>query len=209
MQKAEFEELNSLQILLLALVNLGLASPYDLLSKAGLGVGLTSPALKRLANAGLLDSTPGPRKRLRYTVTPEGKDQLRQSLAAGPGFFWRHGQTDIFESLPRGIILAWLHSELGAARYGVERARRDLLKLAVKREREAKELRDSVQGQADGPEPKTAGSAALMAGTAYRWVKAESEAILYRLQAQATEEIEQLLETLPPPPHPAGDKDQT
>src|ERR1035437_7860359 len=104
MEQFQFGELNPLQIFLLVLVEFGLATPYDLLSKAGLGVGLTSPALKRLKEAGLLTSTPGPRNRVRYAITKEGRATLRENLEVGPPPFWQQGQTDVFESLPRGVI---------------------------------------------------------------------------------------------------------
>lgn len=77
------EELNPLQIFLLAMVKAGLKSPYDLLMKAGLGAGLTSPALKRLEAAGLLHGTPGPRNRTRYAITRDGVEVLRRSLERG------------------------------------------------------------------------------------------------------------------------------
>ena len=40
----------------------------------------------------------------------EGRDLLRESLKPVEENFWQRRQMDIFESLPRGIILACLHS---------------------------------------------------------------------------------------------------
>ncbi len=110
MEHDEIEELNPLQTFLMVLVEFGLATPYDLLSQVGLGPGLTSPSLKRLERAGLLVSTPGPRNRLRYGITAKGAYVLRESLGPDAANYWKAGQSDIFESLPRGVILAWLHA---------------------------------------------------------------------------------------------------
>ena len=136
MERIDINELNPLQVFLLVLVEFGLATPYDLLSKAGLGAGLTSPALKRLKEVGLLTGTPGPRKRMRYAITKEGKKTLRENLEAGPPPFWQQGQADVFESLPRGIILAWLHSGTDEARLGVSEAAYKLSVLTRKKQRD-------------------------------------------------------------------------
>lgn len=133
MERHESEELSALQIFLLVFVEFGLATPYDLLSKAGLGPGLTSPVLKRLREAGLLTSTPGPRNRLRYALTEKGTDLLRESLKPGESNYWQLGQMDVFESLPRGIILAWLHSGADQAHQGAARAAEIVSILAQRR----------------------------------------------------------------------------
>ena len=108
MKNTEYEGLNPLQVFLLVLVEFGLTTPYDLLSKVGLASGLTSPALKRMNEAGLLTSTPGPRNRLRYALTEYGTAILRNSLHPNAADYWQFVTADIYESLPRGIILAWL-----------------------------------------------------------------------------------------------------
>src|ERR1017187_7657473 len=194
MERLDINGLNPLQVFLLVLVEFGLATPYDLLSKAGLGAGLTSPALKRLKDAGLLTGTPGPRNRMRYTITEEGKKTLRENLEVGPHPFWQQGQADVFESLPRGIILAWLHSGTDEARLGVSGAAYNLSVLTRKKQRDAEELRASmVRLQAEIlPRSPTAAKGVLIA-TAYQWLKAECDAALFRLQDEATGGISKLL----------------
>lgn len=196
----EHNELNPLQMFLLLLVDFGLTTPYDLLSKAGLGVGLTSPALKRLEQAGLLTSTPGPRRRVRYAMTEKGETTLMNSVLKA--HFWQYGQTDVFESLPRGIILAWATSDLEEAQKGVARAAGNLLLLARKRKREAEDLRDSVlRLQAEILErPSTSAKGQLIA-MAFRWLRAEAEATQFRLQADAVQGMGKLIFDLPPAPH--------
>lgn len=201
MYTSDINGLNPLQAFLLVLVEFGLATPYDMLTKVGLGVGLTSPALKRLNDAGLLTSTPGPRKRISYAITEHGKAVLRDNLAAGPPPFWQQGQTDIFESLPRGIILAWLNSGADEARLGVSGAAYNLSVLTRKRQRDAEELRDSMVRLQAGILPQSPVAAkGLMIATAYQWLKAECDAALFRLQAEAIGEIDKLLVDLPPSP---------
>jgi DNA-binding MarR family transcriptional regulator len=199
MEQFQFGELNPLQIFLLALVKFGLATPYDLLSKAGLGPGLTSPVLKRLEEAGLVTSTPGPRKRVRYAITEIGASKLSESSQLGD--YWQFGQKDIFESLPRAMILAWLHSDVDEARYGAARAADSLLKLSRRRQRESEELRVSMLGlQADILKDDRTAAKGLLIATAYQWLKAESDAALFRLQAEAIGKINKLLADLPPAP---------
>jgi DNA-binding MarR family transcriptional regulator len=196
MEHDEIEELNPLQTFLLVLVEFELGTPYDLLTKAGLGPGLTSPSLKRLERAGLLVSTPGPRNRLRYVTTAKGAYLLRESLRPDEANYWKAGRTDVFESLPRAIILAWLHSGVDEARHGIARAAGHLLVVARKRQREAEELRGSMLRQQADP----AGDEGMLIATAYQWIKAESDATLFRLQAESLEPINQLLADLPPAP---------
>lgn len=196
-----YDELNPLQIFLLVLVKFGLTTPYDLLSKARLGAGLTSPALKRLEKAGLLSSTPGPRNRLRYVITDEGEDALRGNLMRGQTHYWRYGKTDTFESLPRGIVLAWLQAGTEEASHGVSRAANKLVALSHSKEREATELRgfmNSLKADIASKDPAT--DEGMLIATAYQWIKAESDAALFRLQAEAIEKIIPLLEDLPPAP---------
>jgi DNA-binding PadR family transcriptional regulator len=201
MEYNEIEGLNPLQTFLLVLVKFGLTTPYDLLSKAKLGAGLTSPVLKRLERAGLLSSTPGPRNRLRYVITGRGEEVLSRNLMLGQTHFWRHGKTDIFESLPRGIVLAWLHAGPEEALRGVERAASKLLLLSQSKEREAGELRGFMHSlQADISSNNPAADEGMLIATAYQWIKAESDAALFRLQAEAIRKISPLMADLPAAP---------
>lgn len=205
MGNIEFAELNPLQIFLLVLVEFGLTTPYDLLSKAGLGPGLTSPALKRLQEADLLTSTPGPRNRVRYAITEKGASRLQECRQSGEGNYWQLGQTDIYESLPRGITLAWLHSGVQEAQRGAYRAAENLLIVKQRREREAASLRESMnhlQRRILNGDPTA--DKGLLIGTAYQWIKAESDAALYGLQVEAIRRLRTLLPDLPPAPRAEG-----
>lgn len=194
----DIRTLNPLQVFLLVLVEFGIDTPYELLTKAGLGSGLTSPALKRLKDTGFLTSTPGPRNRVQYAITEKGKESVKDHLNAGPEPFWQQGPSDVFESLPRGIILVWLHGGPDAARSEVGVAVYKLSNLSNKREREAEELRGALSRLKGAILAQEADAAkGVLIATTYQWLKAESEAKLFRLQAAATGELGKLLTDLP------------
>jgi len=203
----EKEELNPLQIFLLVLVKFGLSTPYTLMSKAGLGPGMTSPTLKRLKEAGLLTSTPGPRNRLRYAMTEKGANQLTDCIRLRNTNIWQFGEMDIFESLPRGIILTWLHYGVDEANQGAESAAYKLAHLADMREGEAEVLYKSVlhlQGEIVKDGPVTANG--VLIAMAYQWIKAECDAALFRRQIEAIGHIRHLLAKMPPAPQIPLDK---
>lgn len=203
------ESLNPLQIVLLVFVKFGLTTPYDLLSKAGMGVGLTSPTLKRLEEAKLLTCTPGPRNRMRYALTEKGEDKLSASLEAGSTRFWRHGGTETFESLPRAIILTWVYSGVEAALHLVHRAEEELRFLGEKKQSEAADLRRSMfrlQDELSSNDPVVAKG--ILVATAYRWLEAESDVILLKMQAETVRTIAPLIEVLPPAPQVRRDAER-
>jgi DNA-binding MarR family transcriptional regulator len=165
------------EVLLLVFVKFGVTTPYDLLSQGGMSVGLTSPALKRMEQAGLLTSTPGPRKRTRYAMTERGDAALRASLNSGRKNCWGLGRFGIFESVPRTILLAWVHSGLEDALDCVDRAAKELRIEGQKREREAEELRNSVLSMdADLFKDESVSDRGIRILTVYRWIKAASDA---------------------------------
>ncbi len=207
MEAIHDEPLNPLQIFLLVLVGYGLASPYDLLSKAGLGPGLTSPALKRLKEGGLLTSTSGPRNRLRYALTEKGVKMLRESIRPGDASYWAAGPADIYESLPRGVTLAWLFFGVKEAHRGFVRAAEQLLILAGRRQREAEELHSSLlRLKSEIGNGASAAANGMLVSTAYQWIRAESDTTLFRLEAAAVERLGQVLAELPPV-LPFGERD--
>ena len=201
MDNDQFAGLTPLGVFLLALVEFGLSTPYELLSKAGLGTGLTSPALKRMKEAGFLTSRPGPRNRVRYAITKKGANLLRKTLKPGSANYWQLGQTDMFESLPRGIILAWLHAGVDETHTGVARAAAITAVVAEKRRRDAEDLHASmVRLQADILKDDSITAKGMLVATAYQWIKAECDAALFRMQVEAIGKIESLLLAWPPAP---------
>lgn len=76
-------------LFLLALIEAGASTPYQLQKDAALSQGATSPALQRLLQAGLVrQGKPGSRGRIDYKVSAAGRKALRDGwrplIAAGP-----------------------------------------------------------------------------------------------------------------------------
>jgi DNA-binding PadR family transcriptional regulator len=72
---------SSLELFILSCIDRGLETPYDLQRQAGLSLGATNPALKRLIKAGLLKRSTGKsttrRPRHQYILTSDGKTLAR------------------------------------------------------------------------------------------------------------------------------------
>ncbi len=72
---------SSLELFILSCIDRQLQTPYDLSRQAGLSLGATTPALKRLLKAGLVKRTVGStssrRPRHEYELTPAGRQLAR------------------------------------------------------------------------------------------------------------------------------------
>jgi DNA-binding PadR family transcriptional regulator len=72
---------STLELFILTCLDRGLETPYDLQRQAGLSLGATNPALKRLLKAGMLKRTTGStaskRPRHEYTLSAEGRKTAR------------------------------------------------------------------------------------------------------------------------------------
>lgn len=136
-------ERTSLELLVLVLVARGLATPYDLNSKAGLSVAATIPVLKRLKSAGLVISQKGPRRSQRFTITSSGGRALRTELPR----VGREIPSDI-ESVLRIAYILWITSKKGAMEEFLRRAATDRRRLAGERRTEAEQL----QGESYPPD---------------------------------------------------------
>jgi DNA-binding PadR family transcriptional regulator len=72
-----------LDLFVLALIDGGISTPYELQKTAGLSQGATMPALERLRNARLVrQGKPGVRRRTDYQVTAAGKKLLKDGWLA-------------------------------------------------------------------------------------------------------------------------------
>src|ERR1022692_1822293 len=118
--------LSPLQIQLLVFVKLGLATPYDLITQAGLSVGLTSPALRRLEEFGLVESTPGSRNSMRYALTKKGEEQLKSAIEVEGPLSFLVERSGTFDSASRAAVLAWATYGRKEAAQCVEFARNEL-----------------------------------------------------------------------------------
>jgi DNA-binding MarR family transcriptional regulator len=201
MKAIEFEDLSQLQVFLLVLVDAGVASPYDLLKKVGLGAGLTSPALKRLEESGVLTSTDGPRNRKKYVLTKKGTEWLDQIMKPGQEI-WTYGRVNSFDALPRGIILSWLHyGDPREVHQCIARAVDDLEFMSKAKKQEAQSIYDVLRRQqAEMIREKSGSAKGQLVATTYRWLKAEAEAKLLRREAETAKDLHDLVAVLPEAP---------
>jgi DNA-binding PadR family transcriptional regulator len=101
---------NDLDLFVLALIEIGVSTPYELKVAAGLSPGATIPALARLIKVRfVLQGKPGPRGRTNHRITPEGRRYLRSN--------WRA----LIDDGPRGDLDADLRVALLALWVGGDR----------------------------------------------------------------------------------------
>lgn len=145
---------SSLEVLILALLKQGLATTYDLQTQAGLSLGATVPALKRLEAAKLVSRKEAGR-RFEFSVTREGEKMLA-SWSASPRL-----PTDVDEVL-RSAYMTWMvGNKAGAA---------VMLRQSIRvQNRCAEELRDQLAA-VDRPLP------AKPSPEWYRWLRKVVEA---------------------------------
>ena len=181
-------------ILILALVECGLKTTYDLKLQAGVSVGQSGPVLQHLEKAGLLTAEPGTRRSQRYSITAKGKSELRAAIASGKNENWWVGTFGFFESIPRAVLLAWLASELEDFPKWLGYAEEELQAAAQRTEQEAEDLRNQMERLRRNPSPR---GKPLLVGTTYRWLKATTQAALLKAQTELVNELAPLLTDLP------------
>jgi DNA-binding PadR family transcriptional regulator len=199
-RRNDSEELSPLEILILGFVQLGLSTPYDLMSQAGLSVGVSSPALKRLLQDGLLNQTAGPRNRTDYALTKQGNERLRSSLMALRNEARLLLRLSRFGSASRVILLLWLYFGIEEATACIERAAEAIRHEAKKRTREGEDLRDDMMRLSASPTDLFVGevsSRGAMLAVAVRWLKVRSEASQLAKEADVVESMAELLSDLP------------
>ena len=166
-----------LDLFVLALVQSGLATTYDLKSKAGLSVGSTAPILARLEEAGLIQAAkPGVREVRRFSVTKEG----RKHLTVGWKELLERRPTDVDEVL-RITYIAWAMDSPEVASKFVESAAAGLQYLAATRNAEANQLQSTL-GEHVG-------------GQAFRWLRTAADAARLHAQAEALKQLGRQIKT--------------
>lgn len=172
MYRAAASTRSSLELLILALLKQGLTTTYDLQTHAGLSLGATIPALKRLAAAKLVTRKEVGR-RFEFSITREAERTLA---------FWTVPQqpwTDM-EDLLRAAYLAWAKGGRTDAATIVRQGIRA-------RSRYAEELEDRLAGVVL-PLP------AKPDANAYRWLRAVMEAERAKADVKALESLVKALE---------------
>jgi DNA-binding PadR family transcriptional regulator len=159
--------LSDVEFLILALVQNGLRSAYDLKKRAGISVGTSVPVLARLHGAGLLDqSDVDQRNARRYLTTTAGA----QTLTAAWRTFLNSRPADV-DSIIRIGYLAWTLGNDHEASAFLQQAATTLHARAATMKAEASELFNGVQHE--------------LHGNAYRWLRTCCD--VARLHASAEE----------------------
>ncbi|MDR3735734.1 MAG: hypothetical protein P4L10_09375, partial [Acidobacteriaceae bacterium] len=190
--------LHPLHVLLLILVKSGLATSYDLMTSAGMSVGLTSPAFKRLEKEKLLTHSIGPRNRTRYSLTEAGETQLQTVLSAGQQDYWGLKRKCDFESVHRAVLLAWIFSGKEEALRCIAWAEQKMKQQYKKEERNVVALLHEMQHlQRERDLSKDQATSGEDVAITYRWLKAASDAALHKQQAEVMQTMAGLVEQLP------------
>ena len=166
-----------LDLFLLALVRSGLATPYDLMSKAGLSVGSTGAVLRRLENDGLLKaSKAGSRNSRRFSITKAGEETLHSQWES----LLTRQPTD-FDAITRTLFIAWSLGRREKVAKFIEKSIATLTSMAATRTAETNQLQVAL-----GPEPT---------GETVRWLRTMTSA--GRLRAE-TKVLQDVLERIGP-----------
>jgi DNA-binding PadR family transcriptional regulator len=167
--------MSTLELLLLVAAERGISTPYELHAVAGLSVGASIPALKRLVDQGLLaKSEPGIRGRQESRLTAQGKKllaQLPRLLAELPA----HELTET-DSLARALVLAAYCGEAQLFRQLADRGRQD------------RQERLPATPKALGKIPPTGESLTL-----YRWLLGNLQMAKLRAEDQQLKHVAQKL----------------
>ena len=147
----------SLEIFILAMVDRGMATPYDLRERGALSIGATIPALARMEKEGLVTHTIVGRRH-EFELTTSGRRRLKTDWQRDLD---RHAPTD-FDDILRTAYLNWLLSGPKQASRFLEAAGKTRSRVAAERKLEAQRLLSEF--------------AASPNGTVYRWMKATAEA---------------------------------
>ena len=108
----------NLELFVLAMVRQGLATPYELKTKAGLSLGSTVPVLARLEEDSLVKaSKEGARRSRKFSITAKGNKALTQGWAVQLAM----EHTDL-DSILRIASLAWLHGDTKACQEFMKRS---------------------------------------------------------------------------------------
>jgi DNA-binding PadR family transcriptional regulator len=189
----EFQR-SSLELVLLAMVKLGVNTTYELMTKAGLSVGITSRSLRSLEAAELLTSTAGTRSSQRFAITKAGERELQ--------LFWawvaRQDSPTTFEFAVRVLYLGWLSGDLTAAsKYGA-RAIANLRRRAQKQAAEVADIRQRYPQlwRSEGTKEDQLSAAGLV--SLHKLLKNAGDAEVAHAQANALEKAIAELEKLIP-----------
>lgn len=161
----------SLELFVLAMLRQGLATPYELKTKAGLSLGSTVPVLARLESDALVKaSEEGARRSRKFSIAAKRDKALTQGWAEQLAA----EHTDL-DSILRVACLAWLHGDAKACQEFMKRSAGNLRGWAGSRAAEAERLAAKIGGKPDGD--------------AFLWLRTHCEALRAGTDAAALLEL--------------------
>jgi len=193
-ENQKVEKLNLISVFLLSFVKAGLTAPYDLISQAGLSVGVTSPTLKRLEAAGYLSQSLGSRRRVDYSLTEKGEEELRLAIESGRQDYWGIGRSVNYESALRAALLLWLNFGMEETTRFAEFAADQLQVQAELKEHEARGIYIAIEKRHLFDEE---GNHGKLVASAFSWMKSLSDREILLGQADSVRRIPALLARLP------------
>jgi DNA-binding PadR family transcriptional regulator len=155
-----------LDLFILALVQRGCATPYELKARAGISIGSSAPVLQRLAKAKFLEkSKPGVRDSIQFSITSSGEKRLKAEWQA----LLPTRPTDP-DAILRITYLAWALGQQDRTMKFINAAADALSNAAATRRAVAKQLQAANDN---------------VGADAFRWLKTRFEAA--RLEAHSKE----------------------
>lgn len=194
-------KLTSLDVLLLSFVTHGLATSYDLMTQAGMPVGLTSQALKRLKRSGLLTGVIGARRSERFSITEKGEEEFRAALISerGEGRSSWLGRYGVFDSAPKAWFLEWFcYSEQDSGwnhmKWSIGELKHRIREKNLEVDRCLHEIYRLRSAAPEGDSPDIGPVAARV----YWWMKVVSDVALLKAQVEVLENLASVLSKMPP-----------
>ncbi|MFP5235952.1 MAG: hypothetical protein ACLGSD_08605 [Acidobacteriota bacterium] len=182
------------EIFIMLCTKIGLGTPYLILSQTGVGVGASSPILKRLTTKGLLTPEPGPRRQVFYRLTGEGELQLENAMKQD-SIDWKTAAHGTYEGLPRVIFFSWLLGNLDNARVALHLTEASLSKRVSKAEVDVEHCR-SILRHVLSAQPEYASPEYVAA--AYKLIGSVAFIAEAKLKVKALEALRRLTDELPP-----------
>ena len=187
---------NNIEVLILAFVKVGLSSPYDFVSNLDMGVASSAPILRRLESEGLLQSTPGPRKRTSFALTAMGEAQL-EKFVLNPDIM-KYYRLMRFREVRRSLFLEWLLGGSNAPQNYLNDLQGRLSVKAESAQADAKSQLAALKRFRE-PSPESFQPEEVMIAV-YKWLGSEINASELRHYSEILNELEQAISRLPIPP---------
>ena len=190
------------EIVLLFLVKIGIGTPYMMFSLAGVPIGASSPALKRLEERlGLLNSEEGPRNGKLYALTTRGEELLSAALQAGPEVYAKKHMGSRYMSLHRAIFFAWITGKRDEAIAAIDSAEKEIKLMADQAKLDAQKFRNIVKGSdRESTTPKNTSDPEFLAAV-FRMIQAVADGSEFTGQVTALPILRKLVDELPHPPN--------